>query len=51
MKSFPYAPPHSLKNSNVSLKVKTSKEKIEVCSLAHITLGEEGHAGALGWGP
>ncbi len=42
-------PPHSLKDSNVSLKVKTM-EGIRVCSLARNTSGVEGHARTLGWG-
>ncbi len=42
------APPHSLKDSNANLKVKTiEKERIKVRSLTHSTLGVEGHVGAL----
>jgi hypothetical protein len=45
------APPHSLKDSNASPKVKTIKEKgIGVHSLMHNTLGVEGCAGAPKWG-
>jgi hypothetical protein len=44
------APPHSLKDSNVSLKMKTTKEGVGVHSLACSILGVEGRAGALGWG-
>jgi hypothetical protein len=33
------APSNSLKNSNVSLKVKTTKEIVRVHSLIHNTLG------------
>lgn len=44
------APLHSLKDSNVSLKVKTMKDEgIEVCSLARSILGVEGQVQALGW--
>jgi hypothetical protein len=44
-------PPHSLKDSNVSLKVKTMKEKkVGVYSLACSTSGVKGYVGALGWG-
>ncbi len=39
--------PHSLKDSNVSLKVKrTEKERIEICSLIRNTSRVEGHVGA-----
>jgi hypothetical protein len=45
------APPHSLKDSNASPKVKTIKEKgIGVHSLMHNTLGVEGCARAPKWG-
>jgi hypothetical protein len=45
------APPHSLKNSNVSQKVETMEEEgVRVCSLTRNTLGLEGHVGARGWG-
>ncbi len=45
------APPLSLKDSNVSLKVKTTKEKgIKVWSLTCNTLGVEGCAGVPKWG-
>jgi len=45
------APPHSLKDSNVSSKVKTTEEKrIEEHSLAYNTLGVEGCVGTLGCG-
>ncbi len=43
-------PPHSLKDSNVSLKMKTTKEGIEVRSLAYNILKVEGCVGAPGWG-
>ncbi len=43
-------PPHSLKDSNVNLKMKTMKKGIGACSLTPNTLGVEGHVGALGWG-
>jgi hypothetical protein len=43
-------PPHSLKDLNVSLKVKTTKKKVGVHSLACSTSGVEGHARALKWG-
>jgi hypothetical protein len=33
------APPHSLKDSNVSLKLKTMEERVGVCSLTRYTLG------------
>jgi len=52
-KSWSYidAPPHSLKDSNASSKVKTMKEKkIGVCFLARNTLKIEGRVGALRWG-
>jgi hypothetical protein len=39
-------PPHSLKDSNASSKVKTMEvEGVGVCSLVHNTLGVEGHEG------
>ncbi len=45
------APPHSLKDSNASPKVKTTKEEgITVCSLTYSILGVEGHLRALKWG-
>jgi len=45
------APPHSLKDSNVNSKVKTTEEEgVGVCSLARNILGVEGRAGVLGWG-
>jgi hypothetical protein len=45
------APPHSLKNSNASLKVNTSKEEgIIIHSLVHNTSGVEGFAKVPGWG-
>jgi hypothetical protein len=45
------APPHSLKDSSLSAKVKTMEEKgIGVCSLTRNTLGVEGRVGAPGWG-
>jgi hypothetical protein len=44
------APSHSLKDSNVNLKVKIKEKIVGVCSLVHNTLGVKGHAGALGWG-
>jgi hypothetical protein len=40
------APPHSLKDSNASPKVKTIKEGVGVCSLTHNTSGVEKHVGA-----
>jgi hypothetical protein len=44
-------PPHSLKDSNVSLKVKTTyEEKVGVHSLICNTLGVEGRVRALRWG-
>jgi hypothetical protein len=42
-------PPHSLKDSNVNMKVKTM-EGIGVKSLAHNTSGVDECIGALGWG-
>ncbi len=45
------APPHSLKDLNVSSKVKTMKEEgIEVCSLTHNISGVEGCVRASRWG-
>ncbi len=44
------ASPHSLKNSNASLKMKTTKEGIGVHSLICNTSRVEGHVGALEWG-
>jgi hypothetical protein len=50
MMSPPDAPPSSLIDSTTNLKVKTTKGKrVGVRSLAHITLGVEGRAGALRW--
>jgi hypothetical protein len=43
------APPHSLKYSNASLKMKTM-EGVGVHSLACNILGVEGHVGAPRWG-
>jgi hypothetical protein len=43
-------PPHSLKVSNVSSEMKTTKGGIGVCSLVHNTLGVEGRVGAPRWG-
>ncbi len=45
------APPNSLKDSNVSLKVKTTEEKKEigVRSLIRSTLGVKKHVGVMGW--
>jgi len=44
-------PPHSLKDSNANLKVKTTREEgVEVCSLAHNISMVEGHARAPRWG-
>jgi hypothetical protein len=44
-------PPHSLKNSNANLKVKTmEEERIGVRSLARNILGVEGHVGDPRWG-
>ncbi len=46
-----YTPPHSLKDSNVSSKVKTMEGGgVGVCSLARNTSGVEGHVGASRWG-
>ncbi len=42
--------PHSLKNSNASLKVKTTEKGIGVCSIVCNTSGIEGCARAPGWG-
>jgi hypothetical protein len=45
------APSHSLKDSNVSPKMKTTEEeRIRVRFLAHNTSGVEGCARAPGWG-
>jgi len=45
------APPHYLKDSNVSLKVKRTKEEgIRVWPLIRNILGVEGCVRALGWG-
>ncbi len=43
------APPHSLKDSNASPKVKTMKG-VGVCSLTHSTSWVEGCVGAPRWG-
>jgi hypothetical protein len=43
-------PPHSLKDSNVSLKLKTMEKEVEVRSLACSISGVKGHFGAPGWG-
>ncbi len=43
------APSHSLNNSNVSLKMKTTEKRIEVRSLTRSLLGVKGHARAPGW--
>jgi hypothetical protein len=37
--------PHSLKNSNVNLKVKTMEERVRVCPLVCIISRVEGHVG------
>jgi len=44
------APSHSLKDSNVSLKVKIKEKIVGVCFLTRNTSGVKGCAGALGWG-
>jgi hypothetical protein len=44
------APPNSLKDSNASSKMKTTKERVKVHSLVHSTLGVKGHVGAPRWG-
>jgi len=45
------APPHSLKDSNASPKMKTmKKEGVAVRSLVRNTLGVKRHAKPLGWG-
>jgi hypothetical protein len=44
------APPHFLKDSNASSKIKTSKERIGVRSLAHITSGVKGACWSSGMG-
>jgi hypothetical protein len=45
------APPHSLKDSNESLKMKIMEEEwVRVCSLTHNILGVKGRVGAPGWG-
>ncbi len=45
------APPHALKDSNVSSKVKTTEEaEVGVHSLTCNTSGVEGHAKTPGWG-
>ncbi len=44
------APPHSLKDSNASPKMKTTEKKVRVRSLTRSILGVEGCARALGWG-
>ncbi len=44
-------PPHSLKDANVSSKVKTIEEgKVGIHSLVHGTSGVERRVGAPGWG-
>ncbi len=43
------SPPHSLKDSNASLKVKTM-EGVKVCSLTCNILGVEGYVIAPRWG-
>ncbi len=45
-----YAPPNSLKDSNVSPKVKTMKKGVGVRSLTCNTLGVKRHNGAPRWG-
>jgi hypothetical protein len=40
------APPHFLKDSNASLKVKTTEKGVTICSLVCNTLGVEGRVGA-----
>jgi hypothetical protein len=45
-----YAPPHSLKDSNASPKMKTTKEIVGVHSLVCNISKVEGCARALGWG-
>jgi hypothetical protein len=45
------APPSSLMDSTTNPKMKTMEgEGVRARSLAHNTLGVEGHVGALGWG-
>jgi hypothetical protein len=45
------APPSSLMDLTRSPKVKTSEgEGVGACSLAHSTLGVDGHVGSSGWG-
>jgi hypothetical protein len=45
-----YAPSHSLKDSNVNLKMKTMKEeKVGLCFVICNILGVKGHAKVLGW--
>jgi hypothetical protein len=44
------APLHSLKDSNVSSKMKATEEVVGVRSLARNILGLEGCAGVPGWG-
>jgi hypothetical protein len=43
-------PLNSLKDSNASLKMETTEERIRVCSLACNTLGVRGATGVSGWG-
>jgi hypothetical protein len=44
------APPHSLKDSNASSKVKTmEEERVGVCFLTCNIFGIKGHVGAMGW--
>ncbi len=46
-----HAPLHSLKDSNVSSKVKTTEEeRVGVCSLTRNTSVVEAHSRASGWG-
>jgi len=42
-------PPHSLKDSNVKLKVKTTKKGVGVCFVTCNISMVEGCAGVLGW--
>jgi hypothetical protein len=44
------APPHSLKDSNASPKMKTMKKGVGVCSLVRNISGVEGCVGAPRWG-
>jgi hypothetical protein len=47
---YKWRTPHSLKDSNASLKMKTTKERVRVCSLAYNISGVEGRVGTSGWG-